>query len=143
MLARAFLALFVLCFACDCDRVRSCAPGGGADVKVKMGKLAADPLAAARELGTAAATEKDEDVLEGKLLAFFERVGLPVVSRDGEELIAKAPYDPPKTLMLWEPSVAGLARGVEEETKTFPISSSAGIASTKGELTVTLVPVGD
>lgn len=29
----------------------------------------------------------------------------------------------------------------EEGTKSFPISSSAGIATTKGTLTVTLVPV--
>lgn len=103
------LAALALLLVCDC-KMKSCA-SRSADVKVKMGSLAADPLAGARELGTAAASEKDEDVLEGKLLAFLERVGVPVVARDGKDLIAKAPYDPPRTVMLWEPSVAGLARG--------------------------------
>lgn len=91
----------------------ACSRGGckKADVQVKVGTLPADPLAAARELGKAAVEEKDPKKLAGKLAAFLERLKIPVVSADGKDLLVKGPMTwPPKSLFLWEPVLAGVAR---------------------------------
>lgn len=129
------LCALILVFLTGCN-IKTCTstPGGKAEITVKMGKLSDDPLTAARELGAASATEKDEDVLEGKLLAFLERVGVPVFSRKGDEMLTKAPASKPLTgPFFWEPVVAGLARGTTKGT-TMPLTAYAKMTARKLDL---------
>lgn len=84
---------------------------GRAEHRVAIGTLPADPIEAARELGKAAVNEHDAKKLAGKLGAFLERIQVPVVRLDGQELLVRGYLDfPPKELFLWEPVVAGVAR---------------------------------
>lgn len=105
---REALKLFLLaCVLLACSRGGCSKP----NVHVKMGQLPVDALDAAREMGKSAATEKDADVLAGKLGAFLERLSFPVVSVAGDKLVAKGYMTfPPKRGFLWEPILSGVAR---------------------------------
>lgn len=75
-------------------------------------QLPADDLQAGRALGKAAATETDPAKLAATIVAFLERLHVPVVSQKGDALLAKGPFAPygHKALWLWEPVVVGVAR---------------------------------
>jgi hypothetical protein len=110
--ARVFLLLLVvLCLpSAGCSKLKSLG-SKKANVEVTKATLSADALTAAREVGAAAATEKDEGKLAGKLLALLERMRIAVVSSDGKKLLVNGPLaSPPKEVFFWEPMIAGLAR---------------------------------
>jgi hypothetical protein len=73
--------------------------------------LPPDDLAAARAVGVAAATEKDPVKLAATLVAFLDRLHVPVVSERWDKLLATGPKPGPASPWLWEPVVVGVARG--------------------------------
>jgi hypothetical protein len=74
-------------------------------------KLPASDVEAGRALGKAAATEKDPAKLAATLVAFLDRLHVPVVSRKGDKLLAQGPIGPTvQTPWLWEPAIDGVAR---------------------------------
>jgi hypothetical protein len=99
------------------DRVK--ASGGGdagasatsTAVTVTAATLPADDVAAAKAVGKAMATEKDAAKLAGMLLAFFDRIGIPVVAADLKSMkTTKAPFTALTDVHLHELEIVGLAR---------------------------------
>ena len=105
------LVLVALCVSsAGCSKLKALA-GKKTNIEVTKVALSADPLTAAREIGAAAATAKDEAKLAGMLLALLERLDVAVVSTDGKKMLVPGPLsDPPKEIFFWEPMLAGLGR---------------------------------
>jgi len=80
--------------------------------------LPADDLEAARAVGVAAATEKDPAKLAATLVAFLDRLHVPVVSEKWDKLLATGPKPSATSPWLWEPVLVGLARGTTQRHRT-------------------------
>jgi hypothetical protein len=110
------VALALLLASCllllSCQRVRRLLPLGGADDgHVTLGVLPPDPLAAARLVGEAAATEKDPERLAGLVAAFMQRLQVPIVNAAGTDFLVKGYVtNPPGQVVLFERPLYGLAK---------------------------------
>jgi hypothetical protein len=100
----------------SCGRIRKLLPFGGAgDSRITLVELPVDPLAAARLVGEAAATEKDPDRLAGLVASFMQRLKVPVVNAAGTDFLVKGYVtNPPGQVVLFEQALHGLAKATTE-----------------------------
>ncbi|HEY3352118.1 MAG TPA: hypothetical protein VGQ83_02635 [Polyangia bacterium] len=115
------IALLVLLIAVAalpgcCQRLRQLSPiGSGGGPRITLAELPPDPLAAARLVGEAAATEKDPDRLAGLVASFMQRLKVPVVNAAGDGLLVPGQITKPLSqVLLFEQPLHGLAKATAE-----------------------------